>query len=85
VDDLVIDAAAGKVAVRWTATGTHQGKFLGVEPTGRRVVFRGIEIVHIEDGLIIERWGEWDGIARWQHLTKRAVDRESAAACFYRV
>lgn len=61
VDDLVVDAAAGKVAVRWSAAGTHRGAFLGAAPTGRRVSFRGIEIVRLEGDRIAERWGEWDG------------------------
>jgi steroid delta-isomerase-like uncharacterized protein len=62
IEDLVVDAAAGKVAVRWSATGTHRGAFMGVPPTGRRIIFRGIEIIRVEDERIVERWGEWDGI-----------------------
>lgn len=61
IDDLVIDAEAGKIAVRWTATGTHRGEFEGVAPTGRTVVFHGIETLRVVDGLIVERAGEWDG------------------------
>lgn len=53
---------SGTVTVRWTAVGTHRGPYLGAEPTGRRVVFKGIEIIRIRDGLITERWGEWDGL-----------------------
>lgn len=63
IDDLVIDLEAGKVAVRWTATGTHRGEFEGVAPTGRSVVSHGIETLRIVDGLIVERAGEWDGTA----------------------
>ena len=50
------------MAVRWAARGTHRGPYLGAAPTGRTVSFKGIEIIRIEDGLIVERWGEWDGI-----------------------
>ncbi len=46
----------------WTAIGTHTGPYLGAAPTGRRIVFKGIEIVRVRDGLITERWGEWDGL-----------------------
>jgi predicted ester cyclase len=53
---------SGTVAVRWTAIGTHTGPYLGAAPTGRRIVFKGIEIVRVRDGLITERWGEWDGL-----------------------
>jgi len=62
VRDLVVDAAAGTVAVRWSAMGTHLGAYLGAAPTGRVVRFKGIEILRIRGGRITERWGEWDGI-----------------------
>ncbi len=68
VEDLVVDATTGKVAVRWSATGTHRGAFLGVAPTGRTITFKGIEIIRIADGRIVERWGEWDGIDLLQQL-----------------
>jgi len=67
-EQLVIDALAGTVAIKWTAAGTHKGAFMGVAPTGRRVAFEGIEILRIENGLIVERWGEWDGISLLQRL-----------------
>lgn len=62
IDDLIIDAERGNVAVRWRGAGTHYGEFLGTEPSDKSIFFRGIEILHIEHGLIVERWGEWDGI-----------------------
>ena len=54
VDDLVIDEATSKVAVRWTATGTHRAEFMGVAPTGKQSTFRGIEIVRVENGQIVD-------------------------------
>lgn len=62
LDDLVVDESAGKVALRWTATATHAGPCLGCPPTGRTITCRGIELLRIVDGLIVERWGEWDGL-----------------------
>ncbi len=62
VEDLVVDETNATVAVRWSAAGTHTGPYLGAAPTGRRISFKGIEIVRIRDGRIVERWGEWDGI-----------------------
>ncbi len=61
ITDLVIDTTRARVAVRWTAQGTHSGEFMGCPPTRRLIAFAGIEIIHIEDGLITERWGEWNG------------------------
>jgi steroid delta-isomerase-like uncharacterized protein len=63
VDDVIVDAGAGKVVVRWSATGTHRGDFMGIAPTGRRIEFRGIEAMRVESDLIVERAGEWDGLA----------------------
>ena len=61
-EDLLIDEKRGTVVVRWAATGTHQGLFITTPPTNKQITFRGIEIIRIEDGLIVERWGEWNGI-----------------------
>ncbi len=60
IDDLIIDVDTGKVAIRWHAMGTQRGPFFNVEPTGKRISFHGIETLHIDDGLITERCGEWD-------------------------
>lgn len=60
VDELIIDELASRVTVRWSAVGTHRGPFFGASPTGKRITFRGIEILHIRDGLIVQRSGEWD-------------------------
>ncbi len=68
IEDLVTDEARGTVAIRWTATGTHRGAYLGVGPTGRRVAFAGIEIVRIVGERIVERWGEWDGMGLLEQL-----------------
>ncbi len=68
VEDLVVDEARQMVAVRWTALGTHQGKYMGAQPTGRQIRFQGIEIIRVADGKIAERWGEWDGIALMEQL-----------------
>lgn len=71
IDDLLVDVEQGKVAVRWTATGTHRGAFLGVAASGQRVRFRGIETLVIRNGFIIERAGEWDGIAILEQMGAR--------------
>lgn len=57
-----VHATSGVVAVRWTAVGTHRGAYLGAEPTGRRISFKGIEFIRCREGRITERWGEWDGL-----------------------
>jgi N-hydroxyarylamine O-acetyltransferase len=60
IEDVVIDEAASRVAVRWSATGTNRERFLGIGPTNRRTALSGIEIIEVRDGWIVRRWGEWD-------------------------
>lgn len=72
IEDTITDAASGKVAIRWTATGTHQGIFLNIPPTGKTITFKGIEIIRIESERIVERWGEWDTIDLLQQLGERS-------------
>jgi steroid delta-isomerase-like uncharacterized protein len=49
--------ADDKVALRWTATGTDTGGFMGRPPTGRRITSTGVDIFRIADGLLIQGWG----------------------------
>jgi len=48
------------VAFAYTITGTHQGDFLGIAPTGKRISARGMQIGRFEGGKIVERWGSSD-------------------------
>jgi predicted ester cyclase len=54
--DLVI-AEGDMVAWRRTHTGTHQGKYMGVAPTGKSVTWRVMVTSHIVNGKIVEEWG----------------------------
>jgi steroid delta-isomerase-like uncharacterized protein len=51
-----------KVAFRWLLTGTHEGEFMGVAATGKRVEAMGVDIVRMADGEIVEHWGEFDAM-----------------------
>lgn len=48
--------------------GTHDGAFLGMPPTGRSVVMRGIDILQFKDRLITDRWGVFDTFGLMQQL-----------------
>ena len=50
----------GKVATRWTFSGTHGGMFKGIPATGKQVHYSGICIDHFVNGKIVEEWEEWD-------------------------
>ncbi len=51
-----------KVAFRWVLSGTYEGEFMRVAPTGRRVEAMGMDIVYLADGEIVEHWGEFDAV-----------------------
>ena len=54
-------AEGDKVVTRYTATGTHQGEFFGVAPTGKRIEMSGIQIDRFgESGKMVEEWPEYD-------------------------
>jgi steroid delta-isomerase-like uncharacterized protein len=54
VEDIV--AEGDKVVVRWRSSGTHQGEFMGVAPTGRHVTFTGMRLFRIAENNIAESW-----------------------------
>jgi len=49
-----------KVACRWSATGTHQGWFQGVPPTGARATWTGTGLYGVVDGRIVAVYSNWD-------------------------
>ena len=66
IDDLV--AEGDKVVLRQTWTGTHQGEFMGVPPTGRSVSIGVIDILRLAEGKMVEHWGIMDSMAMMQQL-----------------
>jgi predicted ester cyclase len=48
------------VVEHFTASGTHRGDLLGVRPTGRTIVLKGMHMFRLRDGLVVERWGHVD-------------------------
>jgi steroid delta-isomerase-like uncharacterized protein len=66
VEDLF--AEGDKVAVRFTFLGTHEGEFMGIAPTGKRVTMPGIDILRVVDGKIVELWGQEDMLGMMQQL-----------------
>ncbi|MGL3199079.1 MULTISPECIES: ester cyclase [Curtobacterium] len=45
-----------KVAVRNTVSGTHQGAFMGHQPTGKRIEMRTMDVHQVRDGKIVATW-----------------------------
>ena len=66
VEQLVADE--DNVAFAYTVTGTHQGEFMGIAPTGKSVKFRGMQISKFKDGKMVERWGSSDELGILKQL-----------------
>jgi predicted ester cyclase len=66
IEDLI--AEGDKVVARLTTSGTHQGVFLGLSPTGKRVMVTGIEIFRLAGGKIVEHWNTYDDLGLFQQL-----------------
>lgn len=56
------------VAARWTASGTHEGEVMGIEPTGRRVENDGMEFDRVRDGKVVEGYVVWDALGMLRQL-----------------
>ena len=65
------------LCARATMTGTHQGDFMGIAPTGKRVEMQLIDIVRFRDGQAVEHWGVTDAMAMMQQLG--AIPEEAPA------
>ena len=56
------------VCLAYTLTGTHEGEFQGVAPTGNKIEVRGVQIGRFENGQIVERWGSTDELGLMQQI-----------------
>jgi predicted ester cyclase len=54
IDQLVIDGDS--VAARLVLSGTHQGRFAGLSPTGRRFDIAGVDVLVEGRGRFVEGW-----------------------------
>ena len=50
-------AAGDLVTTYKTYYGTHQGEFLGIPATGKKVSFYTVDAMRVVDGKITEHWG----------------------------
>jgi predicted ester cyclase len=66
VEDLI--AEDDKVVGRTTVTGTHQGEFMGVAPTGKSVTYNEIFIFRFANGRVVETWGVVDVYAQMKQI-----------------
>lgn len=66
IEDVI--ATDEDVVLRWRLTGTHEGAFMGIEPTGSAVEQIGFIQFEIQDGRIYKAWVLSDTLALLQQL-----------------
>jgi predicted ester cyclase len=66
IEDLI--AVGDKVVSRNSVTGTHQGEYMGVSPTGTSVTYDEIFIFRFAGGRIAETWGVVDVLSQMRQL-----------------
>jgi predicted ester cyclase len=52
-------------------TGTHEGEWMGIAPTGAKIVNTGMALSRFEAGLIVEEWIQRDDIGLMRQLGMR--------------
>jgi steroid delta-isomerase-like uncharacterized protein len=66
VEDVI--AEGDKVVGRNSVTGTHQGEYMGLQPTGKSVTYNEIFIFRFVNGRIAETWGVVDVFSQMRQL-----------------
>jgi predicted ester cyclase len=66
VEDLI--AEGDRVVIRDSITGTHQGEYLGIPPTGKTITYNEIFILRFAGGRIAETWGVVDVLSQLRQL-----------------
>jgi len=61
-------AEGDKVVTRWTSIATHQGEFMGVPATGKKVTMTGINVSRHTNGKYVEDWGNSDALGLFKQL-----------------
>src|SRR5262245_47905930 len=66
IEDLVEEG--DKVVMRASVTGTHQGEYMGVQPTGKSIAYNEIFIFRFAGRQIAEIWGVVDVFSQIKQL-----------------
>jgi steroid delta-isomerase-like uncharacterized protein len=66
LEDLI--AEGDKIVSRNTVTGTHQGEYMGLPPTGKSITYNEIFIFRFTNGRIAEMWGIVDVFSQMKQL-----------------
>ena len=66
IQQVVVDD--DRVAVLAQSSGTHEGPFAGIPPSGRRFDVRIFQLFRVDRSLIVEHWGLFDRLSMLEQL-----------------
>jgi steroid delta-isomerase-like uncharacterized protein len=66
VDEMIVEG--DRIAVRSTFRGTHEGDFMGIAATGKKVEVSNYDFVRFENDQAAEHWGTIDSAALMEQL-----------------
>jgi predicted ester cyclase len=66
VEDLI--AEGDKVVARFTGSGTQQGAYMNIPPTGKQMTATVIDMFRIAGSKFVEHWLEFDALGMMQQL-----------------
>jgi steroid delta-isomerase-like uncharacterized protein len=66
IEDTIVEGE--KLVACWTISGTHQGEYVGIPATGRKISLEGITIHHIRNGKILDSYARWDVLGLMRQL-----------------
>jgi steroid delta-isomerase-like uncharacterized protein len=61
-----------KVAVSWTAVGSHKGEWLGIAPAGKQLANSGVCIFRLAGGKIADELAQFDSLSTMRQLSGTA-------------
>jgi steroid delta-isomerase-like uncharacterized protein len=65
-DDIIVDG--DRVALFWTAHGTHHGSIMNIPASGRTISAKGVNRLVLRDGLVCETTTIWDVAGMLRHM-----------------
>ena len=68
------------LAIRSRVEGTHSGTFLGVPPTGRRIAWDVVSLVHMQHGRVVGQWIQSDLWGIYHQLTAATPEPPTTVA-----
>ena len=80
IDDVV--GEDNEFTIRWSSEGTHLNPFLGIAPTGKRIVTGGVTVCRFRNDQLQEEWVAWNlqDVANslgFRELRQRACDGDA--------